>query len=125
MSCLFIGIAKFVGGSAEDVRRAVCDFMDDNLHTEHQGIPIHKWIEWQAEAGSGGVQAYIERMRCASTWGGAMELAIATKIYQVDITVVNGSGSVVAEFKWKEHCSARRRILLVWTGAHFEPLVQK
>ena len=123
MSCLFVGIAKFVGGSHADVRRAVCDYMERNLHEDRQGIPIRKWIEWQAEPG--GVHAYIQRMRCPSRWGGAMELAVATMVYQADITVVNGSGSVVAEFKWKERCSARRHMRLAWTGAHFEALVQK
>lgn len=98
--------------------------MAQNLQHTHQGMTLQDWIKWQE--GSPEPRVYIQNMRNRTTWGGAMELAVATQVYGVDIVVVNGWGKTVAEFKWREDCTARHTLYLQWTGAHYEPLrVQK
>jgi hypothetical protein len=65
-------------------------------------------------------QAYIAHMRKSNTWGGAMEIAAATRIYACDIIVVSEVRRVVAEFKAPPSLSSRPRLTLVWNGFHYQ-----
>lgn len=123
MSCLFNSIAPFVGEKSSDVRNRICDYMQANMNTDHQCVSIGQWIEWQDGVGTGNVPQYVDKMRSAATWGGAMELAIATKVYEADITVFDVQGSVVAEFKCNEKSVARQQVRVQWTGSHYTPLI--
>ena len=117
---MFISIGKLVGRSSHTVRNDICDYMASHLDTVHQSLTIADWIKWQEHTPEPSL--YIQRMRQSSTWGGAMELAVATKTYGTDIIVVNGMGKRVAEFKWRDECTARVTLVLQWTGAHYEPV---
>jgi hypothetical protein len=118
---MFISIGTLVQQPHESVRRTICDYLQTHLDTLHQGLPLREWIQWQSTPPQT-PHAYIQRMRKPSTWGGAMELSAATKCYDCDILVVDGSKRQVAEFVWKEDCTARRRLVLEWTGWHYEPV---
>jgi len=120
MSCLFISVGRLVGKPHASVREDICNHMVRNLGTTHQAMTLEQWIRWQD--GSPEPSAYIQRMRHPSTWGGAMELAVATKVYGTDIVVVNSVNKRVAEFKWREECTARCVLVLQWTGVHYEPV---
>ena len=119
---MFIAIGRLLHLPHPVVRSTICDYMRTHLDTEHQGASFRDWIRWQTSPPQT-PHVYIERMRQPTSWGGAMELAAATKCYHCDIVVVDGgrSRAVVAEFVWREECTARRRLVLQWTGAHYEP----
>lgn len=117
---MFISIGKLVGQPHPTVRRNICNHMARNLNSTHQSMTLADWIRWQENTPD--PSTYIQHMRQPSTWGGAMELAIATKVYGADIVVVNGWGKRVAEFKWRDECTARITMVLQWTGAHYEPV---
>lgn len=120
MSCLFNSLGRLLGQPGPAVRASLVAFMATHLDTVHQGMTFRDWIGWQHEGAS--VGAYLQAMRHASTWGGAMELAAATQCYHTDIMVVDGRGTKVAEFLWRDACTARRRLVLEWTGVHYEPV---
>lgn len=120
MSCLFISIGRLVNKPHRTVRSDICNHMEQHLQHTHQGIALCDWIKWQGM--SPYPRVYIQNMRNPATWGGAMELAVATQVYGVDIVVVNGWNETLAEFKWHEDCTARQTLYLQWTGAHYEPL---
>lgn len=120
MSCLFQSIGELIGKTHQNTRKEICDYMQSHLEHEHQGMRLKDWIRWQLH--STNPHQYIQQMRQPSVWGGAMELAIATKVYQSDIIVINGYGKQVAEFLWKEQHTARTRLILQWTGVHYEGL---
>ena len=119
MSCLFIAIGRLLGLPHPVVRAQLCTFMERNLHLDHQGMPVGDWIRWQGQQ----PRQYIATMRRTATWGGAMEIAMATKLYRADITVVApGTHRRLAHFVMDDTKSARRQLWLVWTGNHYEPL---
>ncbi len=120
MSCLFISLGKLLHQPHTTVRHTICNYMAANLDHTHQGMTLRDWIRWQQQAPS--PAAYIRAMRSTAEWGGAMELAVATQCYRVDIDVVNGSGKRVADFVWRDACTARNKLVLQWTGNHYEPV---
>jgi len=121
MSCLFISIGRLVNESPNNVRQSVCNYMDENLDTLYQGMQIKDWIQWQTNSTP---TQYISRMRNSSTWGGAMEIAMCTRIYKVDIHVYAAYNQKkrLAEFVWDETRTACIQLHISWTGAHYEPL---
>jgi hypothetical protein len=118
MSCLFIALGKLTNHPHQFVRHHICNYMQNNLNDLHEGMTIRDWIKWHENTTS---EAYIQTMRNTSTWGGAMEIAIATKLYRCDIVVTSPSGKQLAEFIWNENKSARNRLFIYWTGNHYEP----
>ena len=90
MSCLFISLGKLLDQPHTAVRHTICNYMHNNLDRTHQGMTLRDWIRWQRQAPS--PAAYIRAMRSTAEWGGAMELAVATQCYHVDIDVVDGRG---------------------------------
>jgi hypothetical protein len=124
MSCLFNSLGHLLGQSGTTVRKRLVDYTSTHLDDQHQGMTIREWIAWQGNGNNehDNISRYLQTMRSSSTWGGAMELAMATRCYCVDILVVNERRKVVAEFLWREQCTARVRLILEWTGVHYEPL---
>lgn len=122
MSCLFQSIGTLIHKAHHDTRKEICDYMQSHLEHEHQGMRLKDWIHWQLH--SPNPHQYIRKMRQPSEWGGAMELAIATKVYKADIRVIDGYGIPVAEFWFKDQSTARRRLILRWTGNHYEGVNQ-
>ena len=118
MSCLFIALGRLLDRPHHRVRHEICQFMAKNLQLPFQDVPIQQWIRWQGQ----NPPQYISRMRRTSSWGGAMEIAVATKLYRVDITVVRASDHRrIAQFVMDDTRSARHHLFLTWTGNHYEP----
>ena len=146
MSCLFVSIGTLVGRSHARVRADVCDYMQQHMTTDHMGLPFGAWMGWQQEqeqeqeqdnataVGEGEsnsvpwnverAEAYVAHMRGSNTWGGAMEIAAATRIYACDIIVVSevggGGRRVVAEFLAPPSLSSRPRLTISWNGSHYQ-----
>ena len=66
------------------MRHAVADFVEANPQAELGGSPLSDWIRWESEMG---VQAYCSRMRRAGEWGGAIEMAVFSRIFGVSVLV--------------------------------------
>ena len=64
---------------------------------------------------------YCRWIRDESNWGGAIELKILSGHFDVEIDVINGQTGRVDRFG--EGAGHRRRILLVYDGIHYDPLV--
>ena len=118
MSCLFVALGRLVGVTDASLRQQLCDFMQEHLDTSFQDTKIRTWIAWQGVNPS----QYIAQMRSRSEWGGAMEIAIFTQLYRTDVEVVNRQEQRVAEFIAYELHSAPRRLRIMWTGNHYEPV---
>ena len=72
-SCLFHSLSHFFGASAEQLRQTTAHTVEANPALEISGTALSKWIEWDSGLRP---SAYAARLQSATTWGGALELAV-------------------------------------------------
>lgn len=127
MSCLFNAITKLMQNELRvvkinDLRKFICDYMENNLDKILKNDTLKGWLENISldKYNQVDVSRYINEMRSNSVWGGAPEIAITSKIFQLEI-IVNYGGSDIAKFN---NCDGRcyKRLYLQWTGGHYEPI---
>ena len=93
MSCLFNSIQfllKEYDNNISNLRKIVFEYMEENLDELVGGETIKTWIELcNIDENNGmNVQEYINRIKKTDQWGGAPELAVISKIYNIQIQVV-------------------------------------
>ena len=97
-SCLFHSLSFGMracgrGGesaNADALRSAVAAFIEQNADAELSSTPLRDWIKWDSDMT---VEGYCRRMRRAGEWGGAIEMAVASRLFNVDIHVYEKSKS--------------------------------
>jgi hypothetical protein len=120
MSCLFNSLSKILHPE-KDMRKLICDYMQENKDVllGLDGNPISKWIEYNALVEK--VDDYVSNMRKPGTCGGAFEIAIASKIFNVIIIVHDTRTKELVEFNAAN--DPKRTINLSWSGGHYEPIL--
>ena len=116
-SCFFHSVGYQLGKSAADVRREVVEWMTRNQNTQINGRTLSKWTEW--EGGN-----YLDRMRNGA-WGGATEMAILTHMYPSFSFHVYRHRSGDLYDLITQVGDGPKRILLVWSGSHYDALQSK
>ena len=113
MSCLFNSLSYHIKLDSQQIRQLICDYLRHNK-------PIIDGMETQAvldlEA-----QDYVQKMRSASTWGGAIEIQCACNIWHTKINVFNQRDNTTIEFLPLDG-NFLSVISLSWNGSHFEPI---
>jgi hypothetical protein len=98
-SCLFHSLtygartAKVGGVEAADAdaaREAVASFIEATPDAEIGGTPLSEWIGWES---GGDVPSYCARMRGAGVWGGAIEIAVFSRLLGVSVHVYEREGA--------------------------------
>lgn len=117
MSCLFNSMSRLFPGAPnpQEIRNKICDYLAANPTI----IDLSMSDIIQADGSSPDLQSYVQRMRSPSTWGGAIEIAAASQLWNCSFQVkVERTGN------WIEfiHPEAQATYNLSWTGGHYEPL---
>ncbi len=128
MSCLFdsmFALLKQHGIYFRDshvLRTKIALFMRDNPKYSLESGTIENWVEMVAGDMNTNSQNYIRGMGHSSTWGGGMEMAVMSKIFNIQIVVIGRGGDTpLAEFD----CTGGRaeaRFTIHWSGSHFTPV---
>ena len=128
MSCLFDSLTKLLEyefqGFHHDtkLRDIVCDYIRERPNDKIDGCKISEWLDLitMDEFGSQIDKSdYVNRMRNNSTWGGAPEMSIISKLFNVEIHVVY-KNETISKFVC---CDEPNSILRIsWTGGHYEPI---
>lgn len=117
MSCLFRALGKHTGESDDVVRSKIVNFLATNpkLLGEISANDAMLWETGQTSTN------YIQSMRQASTWGGALEISAFSKLYglNVFVEVPQRDNTKIIRFF---NIDAKTAIGLTWNGSHFEPL---
>jgi hypothetical protein len=113
MSCLFHSLGQLLKIPTDGVRQQICDYLEANK-------PILEGMETKDILAMDGGSGYIQRMRQSSTWGGAIEIQAAVRLWTICVTVQNRrDGTAPIEFVTADPTSV---LVLYWTGGHYEPV---
>jgi OTU-like cysteine protease len=116
MSCLFHSIGTILCIPTETVRDAICDYLLSDRPLL-DGMPTRDLLALEDPN-------YVQNMRKSSTWGGAIEIQAAVRLWNVNVTVLNHrDGSKPIEFLATG--AAIGTLTLSWTGGHYEPVAWK
>lgn len=120
-NCLFRSLELAFGENFKDIRKKVCDFMQNNYNKRIKDTTIRQWIKFESDMG---VNDYVEKMRKDGEWGGAIEIMVITKIFNVNVFVVeekkDGKGyKMISSFISN---NKNRNIFLLYSGSHYNYL---
>jgi len=126
MSCLFDSMHNLLtkhGIHFRDshvLRLKITTFMDHNPNYKINDQTIKWWVEQVAEDMRMPSSGYISRMRHPSAWGGAMEISVMSKLFNIRINV-----SGVNNTNHEVDCTdgePEAIFFLNWNGSHYTPV---
>lgn len=117
-NCLFHSLAYGLGGGATagTLRRELTSFIERNGNMEIAGTPLQTWVKWDSGAT---VTSYARRMAACGCWGGGIELAVVSKLKEVNVSVFEAAGGGSSSFKrigQFVNPAARRTIHVLYRG---------
>ena len=115
MSCLFNSFSAIVGEPSDVIRSRICDWLATNpvLSEDMQAVEAV-----MVESGLP-LDSYVERMRSAHTWGGAIEIRAFVQLWKRPVRV-----RVIRTGRWIEFpCADGADCCISWTGGHYEPIL--
>jgi hypothetical protein len=114
MSCLFNSLSAFIPQDPFTVRQIICDYLQENKPII-DGIDTRYILSLEHPS-------YIQHMRNPSTWGGAIEIQCACRIWNIGIHVYNQRDKDGRKIEFIPTGEPERVIELYWTGGHYEPI---
>ena len=125
MSCLFRSLSillryKIGPVDVQKFRNYICDRLLEHFEYNIGDEKLKVWLEYcnLDENNNLTPAGYVQRMRNPGQWGGAPEIAIASKYYNV-IIKVSYNGRIVSKFDCGRNPS--EELTLLYTGGHYEP----
>ncbi|GLH03117.1 hypothetical protein R5R35_007690 [Gryllus longicercus] len=112
-SCLFTSIGFVLGGKVDPtcapfMRQIIAETVAGDSGTYSEAIlgqPNHSYCEWILKPDS---------------WGGAIELAVLSQFYGIEIAVVDTLNAIINRFGEDQRYA--QRVFLVFDGIHYDPL---
>ncbi len=121
MSCLFNSIQRAL--NVTNTREKICDYMLNNSNECINGDTVKYWIQLTCSNGET-IDTYIKKMKSSSTWGGGLELAIASKMFDTKIHIkYTRTNKIISIFDCGANEAGSREIYLSYTGGHYEPIL--
>jgi hypothetical protein len=114
MSCLFHSIGHLLSLPADEVRQTICNYLQDNKPVL-EGFDTHELCALERPG-------YIQAMRNASTWGGAIEIQAACSLWLLRVLVLNHRDHKGPIEFVPVSGEPTRTFTLSWTGGHYEPV---
>ena len=125
MSCLFNSLESLLKDELKNLgisnlRQIITIYMGNNLHEKVGDEKLEEWIKYSNidEKIGKSVKDYVEKISNPSQWGGALEIAITSKIFNLKINV-EMNNKIISVFECGE--TNNKEITLVYTGNHYVP----
>jgi len=116
MSCLFNSMSHFFPEDSNTIRQRICDYLERG-GSIIEGLDTNLILSFERPN-------YVAHMRSSSTWGGAIEIQAACKIWNTKIVVHNirdRNGSKI-NFAPFDNDNCEKCINITWSGGHYEPI---
>tara|TARA_Y100000817_G_C16380034_1_gene334341 strand:- start:50 stop:406 length:357 start_codon:yes stop_codon:yes gene_type:complete len=116
MSCLFNSLSHFFPQNSFTIRQNICDYLQQG-GTIIDGLDTNLILSFERPN-------YISHMRNTATWGGAIEIQAACKIWNTNIVVHNirDRNAPKIYFYPFDNPNCNKSINITWSGGHYEPL---
>jgi len=120
-NCLFRSLGVAMKLNHKELRNIACIYMLKNQNKKIKGTSIKQWIKYESDQD---IRSYIKNMRQDGTWGGAIEITMLTKIFDINVFVLknkeNGKGyKIISTFITD---NKNRNIFLNYDGTHYNYL---
>ena len=109
--------------NAETLRSEICAFIKDNPQLLISETPLSEWVKWD----SGSSVGEYSRKMSRGSWGGGIEMAVTSRIKQVNIHVyeVNREGyKRISAFDYPDRPEDKQIVRVLYRGGvHYDALV--
>lgn len=114
MSCLFNSMSYFIKLDPQIIRNKICDYLETDPELM-DGMKASEIVNIESNLP---LNLYVARMRSPSTWGGAIEINCATKIfgYNFEVTNIRCVPNTVICFTNEGNESIGK---MTWNGYHY------
>ncbi len=117
MSCLFNSMSYFLKLDPQVIRNKICDYLVSDPELI-DGMKASEIVDIESNLP---LNLYILRMRSPASWGGAIEINCATKIFNYDFEVLNVRSNPHSIINF-EHTGNVNIGKMTWSGGHYEPV---
>ncbi len=117
MSCLFNSMSRLfpTEKNPQEIRNKICDY----LATNPTLMDLSMSDIVQADESSYDLVSYVHKMRSPCEWGGAIEIAAASELWNCSFYVkVERTGNWIEFLKE----GSETKYGLSWSGGHYEPI---
>lgn len=117
-SCLFHSMSYGLRGgyNATRLRSEICTFIQNNPNFQISDTPLKDWVKWDSNGAT--VQEYARKMSRGS-WGGGIEMACASNIFQCNVHVYERYGTGykrISAFDCADRPETRTTIRVLYGG---------
>lgn len=118
-NCLYYSLGKAFKKNQQELRQIISDYLLRNRKMKINGMLLEEWISLEKDCGLDG---YVRQMRMSGVWGGNMEMMVSSKIFRVNIFVLQrgqGKYKIVSSYVWANDA---RNVFLIYDGVHYNYL---
>jgi|TARA_Y100000813_G_scaffold193950_1_gene173798 hypothetical protein len=118
MSCLFDSLSTFLPNlSSKELRHVIVDYLQTNPILMAPSVKASDIV--RVESREHHFPRYLQTMKKAETWGGALEIRSFAELFHMRVRVF-----VMANQKWIEFVpngTVKRTVTIHWNGTHYTP----
>eukprot|EP00747_Dinoflagellata_sp_TGD_P209456 gnl/TRDRNA2_/TRDRNA2_82853_c0_seq1.p1 gnl/TRDRNA2_/TRDRNA2_82853_c0~~gnl/TRDRNA2_/TRDRNA2_82853_c0_seq1.p1 ORF type:complete len:225 (+),score=33.68 gnl/TRDRNA2_/TRDRNA2_82853_c0_seq1:39-713(+) len=122
-SCLFHSLSHGLGAtaSASALRQEMCSYMKKNPDASIADTTLKDWVRY--DSGGDGIDTYASKMKSGGSWGGGIEMAVLTKMKNVNVHVYQKCSSGFKRISNFDAPQGKKTINVLYTGGnHYDAL---
>jgi hypothetical protein len=116
-SCLYhslaYGLRPIQNVSAANLRKQIASFMEKTPDVEIADTPLSDWVKYDSGASAG---EYAKMMSYGSRWGGAIEMAACTRLFNVNVHVYSRTSKGYTRISTFANKDARQTVSVSYEG---------
>ena len=118
-NCLYYSLGKALNKSQGELRQIISDYLIKNRKKRENGMMLEDWVRLEKDVDLG---VYVGKMRENGVWGGNMEISVCSKIWGINVFVLEkgkGKYRIVSSYV---SGNDKRNVFLLYNGVHYNYL---
>jgi len=118
-NCLYYSLGRALNKSQEELRKIISDYLIKNRRKRENGMMLEEWVRLEKDDDLG---VYVRKMRESGVWGGNMEISVCSKIWGVNVFVLERGQQKYRILSSYVIGDDVRNIFLLYNGVHYNYL---